>query len=43
VGAEFGVGASVAALHAIRLITVLILLPLVVRLVLPSGGQPPPG
>jgi membrane AbrB-like protein len=43
VGAEFGVGASVAALHAIRLITVLILLPLVVRLVLPSSGQPPPG
>jgi membrane AbrB-like protein len=40
VGAEFGVGASVAALHAIRLITVLIVLPLVVRLVLPSAGPP---
>jgi uncharacterized membrane protein AbrB (regulator of aidB expression) len=32
------VGASVAALHAIRLITVLIVLPLVVRLVVPQGG-----
>jgi uncharacterized membrane protein AbrB (regulator of aidB expression) len=30
----------VAALHAIRLITVLIVLPLVVRLVLPSAGPP---
>ena len=43
VGAEFGVGASVAALHAIRLITVLIVLPLVVRLVLPASGPPPTG
>ena len=40
VGEEFGVGASVAALHAIRLITVLIVLPLVVRLVLPQAGPP---
>ncbi|MDI9405308.1 MAG: AbrB family transcriptional regulator [Chitinophagaceae bacterium] len=40
VGAEFGVGASVAALHAIRLITVLIVLPLLVRLVLPQTGPP---
>ena len=35
VGAEFGVGAAVAALHAVRLITVLLVLPLIVRLVLP--------
>jgi membrane AbrB-like protein len=40
VGAEFGVGAAVAALHAIRLITVLIVLPLVVRLIVPTE---PPG
>jgi uncharacterized protein len=33
VGAEFGVGAAVAALHAVRLITVLLVLPLTVRLV----------
>ena len=40
VGAEFGVGAAVAALHAVRLITVLLVLPLVVRLIVPStaGG-----
>ncbi|MFM7086794.1 MAG: AbrB family transcriptional regulator [Cyanobium sp.] len=43
VGAEFGVGAAVAVLHAVRLITVLLVLPLVVRLVLPAGGAPPPG
>jgi hypothetical protein len=43
VGAEFGVGAAVAALHAVRLITVLLVLPLVVRLVLPGSGTPPPG
>ena len=36
VGAEFGVGAAVAALHAVRLITVLLVLPLMVRLILPS-------
>ncbi|MCH9714279.1 MAG: AbrB family transcriptional regulator [Cyanobacteria bacterium] len=40
VGAEFGVGAAVAALHAIRLITVLIVLPLVVRLLLPQVEPP---
>ena len=43
VGAEYGVGAAVAALHAVRLITVLVVLPLVVRLVLPAGGAPPGG
>jgi membrane AbrB-like protein len=43
VGAEFGVGAAVAALHAVRLITVLLVLPLVVKLVLPSGGNGPLG
>lgn len=41
VGAEFGVGAAVAVLHAVRLITVLLLLPLVVRLVVPGSGAPP--
>ena len=41
VGAEFGVGAAVAVLHAVRLITVLLLLPLVVRLVAPGSGSPP--
>ena len=40
VGSEFGVGAAVAALHAIRLITVLIVLPLVVRLVVPQMDPP---
>ena len=35
VGAEFGVGAAVAALHAVRLITVLLVLPLMVRLLTP--------
>lgn len=43
VGAEFGVGAAVAALHAVRLITVLLVLPLVVRLLLVPGGRPPTG
>ena len=44
VGAEFGVGAAVAALHALRLITVLLVLPLIVRLVAPgSGADIPPG
>jgi membrane AbrB-like protein len=43
VGAEFGVGAAVAALHAVRLITVLVVLPVVVRFVLPGGGPTPPG
>jgi hypothetical protein len=41
VGTEFGVGAAVAVLHAVRLITVLLLLPLVVRLVGAPGGSPP--
>jgi membrane AbrB-like protein len=43
VGAEFGVGAAVAVLHAVRLITVLLILPLVVRWILPGGGATPPG
>lgn len=34
VGAGFGVGAAVAALHAVRLITVLLVLPVIVRFVL---------
>nr|YP_009530677.1 hypothetical protein PMNZ_423 [Paulinella micropora]AXY63366.1 hypothetical protein PMNZ_423 [Paulinella micropora] len=34
VATEFGVGAAVAALHAIRLITVLIILPVIVKVVL---------
>jgi hypothetical protein len=33
----------VAALHAVRLITVLLVLPLVVRLVMPEAGGTPPG
>ena len=37
VGAEFGVGAAVAALHAVRLITVLLVLPLLVKLLVPLG------
>ena len=41
VGTEFGVGAAVAALHAIRLITVLIVLPLVVKMLLPDAAPPP--
>lgn len=41
VGAEFGVGAAVASLHAVRLITVLLILPVTVRLVLGSEGTPP--
>ncbi len=32
VGAEFGVGAAVAAIHAVRLITVLLLIPTVVKI-----------
>ncbi len=43
VGAEFGVGAAVASLHAVRLITVLVILPLVVKLVLPATAAPPGG
>ncbi len=37
VGAEFGVGAAVAALHAVRLITVLLLVPGIVKLLAPLG------
>ncbi len=37
VGEEFGVGAAVGALHAVRLITVLIILPLIVKLLTPLG------
>ena len=37
VGSEYGVGAAVAALHAVRLITVLLVLPVVVRLLLPEN------
>ena len=40
VGTEFGVGAAVAVLHAVRLVTVLLLLPLLVRLVVPGSGPP---
>jgi membrane AbrB-like protein len=39
-GAEFGVGAAVALLHALRLMTVLIVTPLLLRLLLPVT-QPP--
>lgn len=35
VGAEFGVGAAVAALHAVRLITVLLVLPILVKILRP--------
>ena len=38
VGAEFGVGGAVAALHAVRLITVLFLIPAVVNFLAPVGG-----
>ena len=38
VGAEFGVGAAVAALHAVRLITVLLLIPAIVNLLAPGGS-----
>ena len=36
VGAEFGVGAAVAALHAVRLITVLFLIPAIVNFLAPA-------
>ncbi len=40
VGAEFGVGAAVAALHAVRLMTVLFLIPAVLKfLAVPAGGN----
>ena len=38
VGAEFGVGAAVAALHAVRLITVLFLIPAIVNFLAPLGS-----
>ncbi len=38
VGAEFGVGAAVAALHAVRLITVLFLIPGIVHFLSPTGS-----
>ncbi len=38
VGAEFGVGAAVAALHAVRLITVLFLIPAIVHFLAPMGS-----
>ena len=37
VGAEFGVGDAVATLHAVRLITVLLVLPLLVKFLAPIG------
>lgn len=37
VGADYGVGAAVAALHAVRLVTVLLVLPLVVKVLAPLG------
>ena len=37
VAADYGVGAAVAALHAVRLITVLLVLPLVVKMLAPLG------
>ncbi len=37
VGADYGVGAAVAALHAVRLITVLLVLPLVVKMLATLG------
>ena len=41
VGAEFGIGAAVAALHAVRLITVLVLIPLIVKFLAPLGISNP--
>ena len=41
VGAEYGVGAAVAALHAVRLITVLFLIPAIVNLLAPVGSIDP--
>ncbi len=38
VGEEFGVGAAVAALHAVRLITVLFLIPAIVNFLAPAGS-----
>ena len=41
VGAEFGVGAAVAALHAVRLITVLLLIPSLLKFIGPLTKVPP--
>ncbi len=38
VGAEFGVGAAVAAIHAVRLMTVLLLIPAIVKFLSPLAG-----
>ena len=38
VGSEYGVGAAVAALHALRLITVLFLIPAIVNLLAPTSN-----
>ena len=38
VGAEFGVGAAVAALHAVRLMTVLLLVPPIVKFLAPLAS-----
>lgn len=37
-GAEFGVGAAVAALHAVRLITVLLVIPSILHFLAPGGS-----
>ena len=39
VGAEYGVGAAVAALHAVRLVTVLLVIPAVLNFLLPLGSD----
>ncbi len=38
VGAEFGVGAAVAAIHAVRLMTVLFLIPAIVKVLAPLAS-----
>ena len=42
-GEELGVGATVATLHTVRLVTVLVVMPLLVRLLTMGQGAPPPG
>ncbi len=42
VGAEFGVGAAVAALHAVRLVTVLLLIPAALNFFSGTGGVDAP-
>tara|TARA_Y100001968_G_scaffold79156_1_gene70457 strand:- start:6432 stop:6911 length:480 start_codon:yes stop_codon:yes gene_type:complete len=37
VGAEFGVGSSVVALHMVRLITILFVIPIIVKILVPSS------